>query len=296
MTGMEWQIVAQTRDRLGESPMWHAGEQAIYWVDWYGPTIHRRKPTGAIESWAVPGTTIIGSLVFVKGGRLMLAVDSGLVLFDPAAGTFLPFVDPNEGREGITFNDSKVDRFGRLWVGTCDAGETEPRGIFYGVGRDKRYGVADSGFAVTNGPAFSPDGRTLYFSDSTGRRILAYEMSPDSLKLGNRRVFARFAEADGLPDGLTVDAEGCLWVAHYGGGRISRLAPDGSVMAVYPVPCPVVAAVCFGGPGMSTLYAATGWSPGVLSAEAEPGPGGALLALETGIRGLAEPEFEPVEA
>jgi D-xylonolactonase len=296
MVASEWKIVAQTRDRLGESPMWHAGERAIYWVDWYGPTLHRLKQGGAVESWAVPGTAILGSFVFVKGGRLMLAIDSGLVLFDPSTGKFAPYADPNDGRPGITFNDSKVDRSGRLWVGTCDAGETEPRGIFYCVSRQGNVSVADSGFAVCNGPAFSPDGNVLYFSDSMGRRVLTYDMAPDRPQLANRRVFATFAAEEGLPDGLTTDAEGCLWVAQYGGGRITRFAPDGSVIKVYEVPCPVVAAVGFGGPDLTTLYAATGWSSGTKRAEDEPGPGGALLAMEIGIKGLAEPEFDPLGA
>lgn len=284
-------IVAQTRDRLGESPMWHAAEQAIYWTDIYGPTVHRMRIGGPVESWAVPGTKHIGSLVFTTGGRLMLAVDTGLVLFDPASGAFMPFADPNEGREGIIYNDSKVDRFGRLWVGTLDLAEIEPRGILYCLDGEGRVMVGDSGFAVCNGPAFSPDGRVLYFSDSVGRRILAYDLAPDCPRLHNRRLFAEILEGEGLPDGLTVDADGGLWCAHYGAGRLTRYLPDGSVNKIVELPCPVVTSMSFGGPHLTTLYVTSGWSPGVENATEEPGPGGALFAVDTDCTGLPEPEF-----
>lgn len=285
-------IVAQTRDRLGESPLWHTGEQAIYWTDLYGPTVHRLRKGGAVESWTVPGTQFIGSFVFVRGGWLLLAIDTGLVLFDPATGTFTPFGDPNQGREGVIYNDSKIDRSGRLWVGTLDLAEAEPRGILYCVDTEGRASVGDSGFTVCNGPAFSPAGDILYFSDSAGRRLIAYDLSPGSRRLRNRRVFATMGPEEGIPDGLTVDAEGGVWCAHYGAGRLTRYAPDGSVLMVIEVPCPVVTSMGFGGPDMTTLYVTTGWTLGITRAEDEPGPGGALLAYETGIRGLAEPMFE----
>ncbi|MCA3561900.1 MAG: SMP-30/gluconolactonase/LRE family protein [Aestuariivirga sp.] len=284
-------IVAQTRDRLGESPLWHAGEQAIYWTDLYGPTIHRLREGGAVESWRVPGTKHLGSFVFVSGGWLLLAIDTGLVLFNPTTTAFTPFGDPNEGREGVIYNDSKLDRSGRLWVGTADLAEVAPRGILYCVDASGRPHVGDSGFAVCNGPAFSPDGGTLYFSDSIGRRLIAYDLAPGSSRLRNRRLFVSMGPEDGVPDGLTVDAEGGVWCAHYGAGRLTRFAPDGHVLTTIDVPCPIVTSMGFGGPDMTTLYVTTGWTPGVARAEDEPGPGGALLAYDTGIHGLAEPEF-----
>ena len=288
----QFTIAAQTRDRLGESPMWRETEQAIYWTDLYGPVVHRMGQDGAIQSWTVPGTKFIGSFVFVEGGRLMLAIDTGLVLFDPAAESFTPFRDPNDARAGVIYNDSKIDRSGRLWVGTLDLAEVEPRGILYCVEPQGGVSIGDSGFTVCNGPAFSPAGDVLYFSDSVGRRLLAYDLAPDSPRLANRRVFATMAADEGIPDGLTVDAEGGVWCAHYGAGRITRYAPDGSVLSVLKVPCPIVTSMGFGGPELNTLYITTGWSPGVERGEDEIGPGGALLAVEVGCRGLAEPELK----
>ncbi len=281
----DWKIIANTRDKLGESPMWHVAERALYWVDWYGPTLHRLKHgQDKVESWTIPKETILGSFVFAERGRLLLAVDSGIKLFDPATGTLTPFADPNQSRPGVAYNDSKLDRSGRLWVGTFDLPETEPRGILYCVEPDGTWTVGDSGFPVCNGPAFSADGRTLYFSDSMGRRVLAYDVSPKSTVLTNRRTFAQFSAEEDVPDGLTVDAEGCLWCALYGSGRITRFAPDGAVVRHYDLPCPIVTAAGFGGPDMTTLYVTTGVTPG-------NDHGGAVFALETGIRGLPEPIF-----
>lgn len=289
---MSWTILSPLRDRLAESPMWHGGEQALYWTDWYGPTLHRlRWGQDKVESWTIAGETVLGSFVFAGGGRLLLAVDSGLVLFDPATARITPFANPDGGRQGMVYNDAKLDRFGRLWVGTYELTETEPRGILYCVTADGRWSIGDSGFASCNGPAFSPDGRTLYFSDSVGRRILAYDVGPDSRGLSNRRVFASFAAEEGLPDGLTVDSEGGLWCALYGGGRVLRFQPDGTLHRRYDLPCPITAAPGFGGPDMATLFVATGWSPGVTRAADEPHNGGAVFTLDTGFRGLAEPVF-----
>jgi sugar lactone lactonase YvrE len=140
-------------------------------------------------------------------------------------------------------------------------------------------------------PCFSPDGLTLYFSDSVGKRILAYDLSARSPHLTNRRVFAAIAEDEGLPDGLTVDATGDVWCANYGAGRITRYGLHGKAKAVYELPCPAVTSCSFGGDDLSTLYVTTGWSPGIQRAEDEPGPGGSLFAMATDTRGLPEPEF-----
>lgn len=289
---MTWTIVSPIRDRLAESPMWHAAEEALYWCDWYGPTLHRKLwGQDKVESWTIPGETVLGSFVFATGGRLLLAVDSGLVLFDPGTGRLTPFADPDGGREGIVYNDSKLDRFGRLWAGTYELTEQDPRGILHCVTADGMSSIGDSGFASCNGPAFSPDGRTLYFSDSVGGRVLAYDVSSDTRRLANRRVFASFSPQEGLPDGLTVDSDGGVWCALYGGSAVQRLLPDGTRDRRYDFPCPVTAAVCFGGPDLTTLFVATGWSPGVTRAEDETLGGGALYALETRFRGLPEPVF-----
>jgi sugar lactone lactonase YvrE len=132
----------------------------------------------------------------------------------------------------------------------------------------------------------------MYFSDSVGKRILAYDVASDHSQLFNRRVFAAMAEDEGLPDGLTVDASGDVWCAHYGAGRVTRFSPAGVRKQVFQLPCPVVTSCCIGGPNMSTLYVTTGWSPGVQKASEEKTQGGSLFAFDVDAKGLAEPEFQ----
>ncbi len=288
-----WRIAAATRDRLGESPMWDVAGQALYWIDWYNPIVHRLVPaTGKLSHWTVPGATTIGSIVLVSGGRLLLALETGLHIFDPDSGSLAQFADPNAQRQGVGYNDAKIDRAGRCWIGTYDHAEIDPRGILYNLDANGRSAIGDSGFAVCNGPAFSPDGATLYFSDTVGRRILAYDMSPTSPRLTNRRLFAVLDDTEGMPDGLTVDASGDVWCAHYGAGRISRYASDGTRKSLLQLPCPVVTSLCFGGRDLRTLYVTTGWSPGITRGEDETGPGGNLLSIGADTAGLAEPVFQ----
>lgn len=289
-----WTVAARTHDRLGESALWHARERAIYWADFYGPVLHRlRLGCQAVESWTLHGSSTVGSFAFASDGRLILALDRGLTLFDPITARSALIADPNGGREGVAYNDGKVDRSGRLWIGTFDMAETDPRGILYCLRRDGRVTVADSGFFVCNGPAFSPDGGTLYFSDTVGRRILAYEVTGAPPRLLNRRLFAAVAADEGAPDGLTVDAAGDVWCALYGAGRIARYGAGGALKARYRLPCPAVTSCSFGGERLSTLFVTTGWSPGVQRAEDEPASGGALFAIEVDAQGLPEPEFDP---
>ncbi len=198
--------------------MWHPTEEALYWIDYYGPYIHRQKqPKGPVERWKVARGEIIGSLVFAGEGLLVLAVDHGLHFFDTATGGMRFFADPKNGKIDLAYNDSKADRAGRYWVGTLNLAETVPNGVFYRVHADGRATIADEGFLICNGPAFSPDNRILYFSNSAGRRILAYDLDLDG-SISGRRTFFSFSCGDGMPDGLTVDSDGNIWCALYGGG------------------------------------------------------------------------------
>lgn len=283
-----WRIVSESRDRLGESPQWHATEAALYWIDFYGPTVHRLDgATGRRQDWTIDGFSTIGSLVLCDKNRLLLALDCGLFLFDPASAKVTPFADPNCGRVEIGYNDAKVDRHGRYWVGTFDATETAPRGILYCVDGAGDARVADSGFTVCNGPAFSPDGSVLYFNDTLGRQSLAYDLDPTTAALSARRLFHDFRSSGGLPDGLCVDRDGHVWYALYGGGKVVRLTPSGEVGETLHLPVPNVTSCCLGGSDLRTLFVTTG----VAGGGAMPSDGGALFATEVAVPGLPEPIF-----
>jgi sugar lactone lactonase YvrE len=285
MQAGEWDVAGETRDRLGESPLWHPREQALYWIDFYGPTIHRLAPaTGAHRQWKLDAAPTIGSLCFAEDGRLLAAMENGIYLFDPADGRLTFVADPNAGRPGIGYNDAKVDRDGRYWVGTYDLAERAPRGILYRLDADGRVAIGDSGHTVCNGPAFSPSGDTLYFSDTVGRRLLAYDLDRRTGALSTPRLLASFGEADGLPDGLCVDSAGAIYCAQYGGGRVTRFGPAGEVLQILPLPVRNVTSCCLGGPSLDILYATTGEESG------QPF-GGALFAREVDVPGLPEPFY-----
>ncbi len=281
---MEWEVIGATRDRLGESPLWHPREAALYWIDFYGPTIRRHDPaSGALREWKLHAGGTLGSLAFCQNGSLLLARDGGVHLFDPDEERLTFWADPNEGRPGIGYNDAKVDRDGRYWVGTYELGEREPRAILYQLRSDGRAIVGDSGVAVCNGPAFSPDGAAMYFSDSVGRRLLVYELDRASGRLSAPRVFARFEAADGLPDGLCVDSSGTIYCAHYGGGCVTRFSPEGELLDLLELPVRNVTSCCLGGAGLDTLYVTTAEDGGAHALD------GALFSRAVAVPGLSEP-------
>jgi xylono-1,5-lactonase len=282
-------VIDGTGDTLGESPVWDGPNQLLYWVDVYGPRVNRLDRSGTVESWLIAGAKTVGSLALMTGGRLLLALDTGLNLFDPVTAGLTFLADPNAAREGVGYNDGKVDPSGRYWIGTLDLAEQAPRGVLHAVSPRLEVHLADAGFVVVNGPAFSPDGRFLYLSDSLDRKVLAYDVAPGTPRLGGRRVLHAFDADAGYPDGLTVDAAGDIWVAHYGGGRISRLQPDGRLRATYPMPCSIVASCAFGGADLRTLYITTGTEP-----DRSSHPAGCLLAMRVDASGLPSPVFDPV--
>jgi sugar lactone lactonase YvrE len=288
----EWQIVSQSRDKLGEGALWHPHERVLYWIDFYGPTVHRRDPvTGQQRDWVIAGHESIGSLAFCADGRLLVALENGVHLFNQQTGELTFFGDPNQGRIEIGYNDAKVDRQGRYWVGTLDAKEKLPRGIFYCARSSTDWRIGDSGFTVSNGPTFSPDGSRLYFSDSLAGRLLSYPLDPATGRLGMATEFHRFPAEEGFPDGLTVDKAGHLWCALYGGGKVVRFDPDGKRVEEIALPVPNVTSCCLGGRDLRILFVTTGHTADRPAQDL----GGALFAREVATAGLPEPMFTPAE-
>lgn len=285
----DWQIGARPDDRLGESILWHPIEKALYWIDFYGPIVHRQlRIGGPVESWKIDRGETIGSLVFADNGQLILAVDHGLLHFDTRTGATRSFADPKRGAMNLVYNDGKVDRAGRYWVGTYDITETEPNGIFYRVAGDGTAEVADKGFVICNGPTFSADNRTLYFSDTVGRRILSYELDHDGT-ISSRRTFFTFSAEHGMPDGLTVDSADNVWCALYGGAKVVCIDAKGALKLSLPLPAALVTSLCFGGPELKTLYVTTGRNTGATVAGNAKDIGGAVFMRPVDDPGLPEP-------
>jgi sugar lactone lactonase YvrE len=281
-------VLTDTRDKLGESPLWNSATGELFWVDFYGPTIRRLAPDGKRSDWTLWQGASIGSLAFCADGRLLIGLDDGLYFFDPRDESLVPFADPNHGRFDLAYNDAKVDRQGNYWVGNFDATEAAPRGVLYSLNRRNEWRIGDSGFVVCNGPTFSAQGDVLYFNDSLGRQTLAYDLDPKSARLSRRRVFHSYTDADGIPDGCCADAEGGVWVALYGGGKVVRLGPDGGRAGAIDLPARNITSCCLGGKDLRTLFVTSGRA----ADDSEP-EGGAIFAIDVDIPGLPEPVFTP---
>jgi sugar lactone lactonase YvrE len=279
--------------RLGESPFWHPDEAALYWCDIPGRRLNRWHP-GRAEHRHWDFDVEPGCCAPMPGGTLLLAMRDGLFHFDPRSGERSelapPPYDPREER----FNDGKADPQGRFWAGTIYEPRTAPKATLQRWADGALERVAD-GVTVANGLAWSPDGRTLYWSDTKAHRILAYDFDLAEGTLSRQRVFAQFApraegqalaDYGGRPDGAAVDREGHYWVAMFEGQRLLRLRPDGSVERELPLPvrCPTMP--CFGGDDGRTLFVTTARENRPAEELAAQPLAGCVLTLRVDVAGL----------
>jgi xylono-1,5-lactonase len=245
-----WEAGAQ----LGEGPVWVARERSVYFVDIKQRLLHRYNvETGARQSWSAPAQP--GFVLPHGDGSMLVGLQGGLHRFTPEDGRFVLAVPVETERPGNRLNDGYVDAQGRLWFGSMDDAETEETGTLYRADADGLVRAQGHGYVITNGPAMSPDGRTLYHVDTLRRAIYAFDVAADG-ELERRRLFAAHAEP-GYPDGLAVDSQGYVWSASFGGGRIERYAPDGTSAGRVVFPCSNVTKLAFGGDDLRTVYATT---------------------------------------
>jgi sugar lactone lactonase YvrE len=273
---------------LGEGPVWAEG--ALWFVDIKTRKVHRFAPeTGEKRSWDAPEQ--IGFLLPAEGGGFVAGLQSGLHAFDPGRGDFSLVAEVEPHLPANRLNDGVVDPSGRLWFGSMDDGEAAPTGRFYSFHHGM---LRDSGLpkiAITNGPATSPDGRTLYWVDTLGKTINAAALGDDG-SLGESRLLVRLADKEGFPDGPTVDSEGCVWISLYWGWEARRYSPDGELLETVPFPVSNITKIAFGGEDLRTVYATTarqGIKPEAMARQPEAG---ALFAFEVDVPGLASPRAQ----
>jgi D-xylonolactonase len=286
---MQVECVADVGAVLGEGPVWVAREQALYWVDIKGLGIFRLDSRGELTSWETPFR--ICSLAPRGAGGFVAGTECGFALVDLATGSFDVFANPEPDRPGNRFNDGKLDRSGRFWAGTMDDREQAVSGALYRLDVDRSWQRLDDGYKVTNGPAFSRDGYRMYHNDSALQTTFIFDLDDRGMP-SNRRIFARYGEGDGYPDGMTVDAEDCLWIAFWDGWCVRRFSPAGECLEVVPLPVQKPTSCAFGGPDMSQLYV-TSASIGISAAERAVQPcAGGLFMLDTPHAGLEDAAFE----
>lgn len=281
------ECVADVRALLGEGPVWVAAERAIYWVDILGSKVFRWHAIEGLREIAVARP--VCSLLPRAGGGFIGGGYDGFVAVD-ADFAVTVIDDPEPEHPENRFNDGKIDRSGRLWAGTMDRTERRVTGALYRMDPGLAWQRVDSGYHIANGPAFSPDGRVMYHTDSARQTVYAYAFAADG-SVGERRVHLTFGAGDGYPDGMTVDAEGCLWIAFWDGWCVRRFAPSGERLAELVVPVQRPTSVAFGGAGMDELFV-TSAARGLSEADcAEQPQAGGLFRLRPGVIGIAELPF-----
>lgn len=274
------ELEVETNCALGEGPLWVPHTRVLWWVDIMQADLHaldtisgrhtvRRLPV-ALTSL---GLRAEGGFVGTLWDRFVL-LDEDMELIQQ-----MPVQEPDQPEN--RFNDGKVDPFGRFWAGTMHADLGAPTGSLYALNAG-RVSCRDSGYTVTNGPTFSPDGRTLYHTSTTERLVFAFDLNDDG-SIANKRVFAELPEAEGLPDGMTVDETGAVWVCHYSGGRVTRFDATGRRIAQLKMPVSCITSCTFGGAELDRLYFTTAAQS--VSLEDEP-KAGSLFSIEAGVKGL----------
>ena len=273
-----WPVAAE----LGEGPIWI--DDVLWFVDIKKQQLHRFEPvSGSKQSWTAPEQ--VGFVVPRARGGLIVGLQSGLWSFEPATGSFAPIVAVDAHHNNNRLNDAVVDAQGRLWFGTMHDGETDKTGAFYLYADGQLLETGLSGICITNGPAISPVGRTIYWVDTLGGTIFAAEVQEGG-RLGHSRLLATIPSAEGYPDGPTVDAQGCIWIGLYAGWAARRYSPEGELLQTIEFPIANITKIAFGGAAGTTMFATTARQ--MLTAEQLRGQpqAGDLFAMPGTVRGL----------
>ena len=278
------ELVLDCRNELGEGPMWSVAEQALYWVDIMGESVHRLDPAGGAHEQYDVGQPV-GAILLRAGGGFVLALKQGLYTWRPGERPQL-IIDPEADRPANRFNDAAVDRQGRIWAGTMADG-TEPVGALYRLDADRSLHTMATDIYVSNGLGWSPDNRSMYYCDSGRRSIRVWDYDVQSGAMCNERPYVTAEAGEGAPDGLTVDSEGCVWSARWGGWKVLRHDPQGRVIDEIAVPASCVSSVMFGGPNLDELYITTARTD-MDKHGGEQAQAGSLFRARPGVRGLPE--------
>ena len=282
-------VLGDTRATLGEGLCWSTREQAIWWVDILEHRLYRDDAAGgAHDAWPFD-ETISAVAERAAGPGLAVTLRRGLALFDPATRALVRLAEPEREREGNRFNDGKCDARGRFWGGTMDFATTVGSGALYrfdAAGRAER--AIDLGWIVTNGPTWTLDGRTMFVNDTVRRRVVAYAFDPATGAVGASREWLALSQADGHPDGMTTDAAGRIWIAHWGGACVTCHDPaTAAELARVALPTDHITNVAFGGPDLTTLFISSARHELSEAQRAAQPLAGALFAVETDATGLA---------
>ncbi|KES04735.1 calcium-binding protein [Streptomyces toyocaensis] len=276
-------VAVRAEAALGEGPVWDPATGRLLWIDILGSRVHTYDPATGLRTLRRTGQHV-GAVRPRAGGGLVLNLRDGIGLIDPDDTFRWLHREPVAGRRA---NDAGVAPDGSLFAGTMRYDEAPGGGSLSRVDGDGTVKVLLDGVAVSNGVGWSPDGRLMYYVDSPTRRVDVFDVGEADGRIGNRRAVVAIEDGAGFPDGLCVDADGCVWVALWDGGAVRRYTPAGDLDREIRLPVPRVTACAFGGPGLTDLYITTA-RVGLTS----PHPlAGSLLVVPSAGKGFPQPPF-----
>jgi sugar lactone lactonase YvrE len=266
---------------LGEGPVWDARDQSLYWVDIPEGRVHQIAADGSLSSWDTGQP--VGTVVPRSSGGLVVAVQDGFMALDPASGALTTLAEVERDRPENRMNDGACDRAGRFYAGTMADDESPGAGALYRLDPDLSVTRLVTGVGTSNGIGWSPDERLMYYTDSQVHRVDVFDYDPATGQIEGRRPFAAVGKGDVVPDGLTVDADGGVWVAVWGGYAVLHHDSAGNVIETVDLPAAQVTSCVFGGPDLNRLYITTAAGPGESA--------GALFVCEPGVTGQPSHPF-----
>jgi sugar lactone lactonase YvrE len=285
----EVDIAIDVRAALAEGPSWDVATQTLLWIDIDGRRVHGHTDTG---DWSFDIGCRPGAVVTRRDGDLVVAAEQGFHVLDRRTGTLTSIADASTHEQpGTRMNDGKCDARGRFWAGTMASRDRPGSAHLYCLDPDGSLEVKLDGVSNSNGLGWSPDGRTMYYSDTPTRRTDAFDFDADTGSIGNRRTFVDLAAAPGRPDGLTVDADGCVWIAFWDGWELRRFTPHGELDRRVELPVQNVTSCAFGGALLADLFvtsARSGLTPDQLAAQPLAG---AVFHVDPGTTGLPATRF-----
>ncbi|MFZ4451439.1 SMP-30/gluconolactonase/LRE family protein [Salibacterium aidingense] len=285
------ELVVDEKALLGEGPSWDEQEEVLYWVDIMGKNIHRYNP-GKQTNQTLSAGQEPGAVVVHKNSELIAAMQHGFYLIDFDEAVFTPITDPEEHLSGNRFNDGKCDPAGRFWAGTMAYDKQKDQAALYCLEADHTVAQKIDNIGISNGLAWNAEQTSMYYIDTPTLQVSAFDYDVKSGSISNRRTIITFSGTEGRPDGMTIDAEGMLWIAHYGGWKVSRWNPGTSeCLEEIEVPASQVTSCVFGGRDLKTLYITTARnSLREEQMQQEPHAGG-LFAVDLDVKGTLSDRF-----
>ncbi len=280
------ELVIDAKASLGEGPCWDHQNQLLYWVNINDKRVCIFNPV-TNENREIELNQLVGAIVPRTSGGAIVALENGFYSLNLTTESLKPIIDPEEHLPNNRFNDGKCDSRGRFWAGTMDKSKPKDQGALYCLDLDMKVVKKVDKVGISNGMAWSLDNEFLYYIDTPTRKVVRFNFNIDVGEISNSTDIIHFPEDEGSPDGMTIDEEGMLWIAHWGGAKISRWNPNtGKQIQSIPIPALNVTSCTFGGKDLDELYITTA-RIGMSDKQLEEYPfAGGVFKIKPGVKGL----------